>query len=97
MAEVYRMFEGAIPPEAVVEAGEGSPSGRFYAALYVGLFYDVRGDRVRARQHLAAAARETYARVGGYMHRVAVVHLGRMDVSSCQCGGRSYSARPRPR
>lgn len=78
MREVYEMFAGRTTPEAVIEAGASSLSGRFYAALYAGLFYDATGDRVRARAQIEVAAGDTFARVGGYMHRVAVLQSRRM-------------------
>ncbi len=78
MREVYEMLQGTATPEDVVAAGKGSASGRFYAALYVGLYQESMGDTVRARQHMAVAARDEFAGVGGYMHRVAQVHVGRM-------------------
>lgn len=74
MREVYEMLRGAMTPEDVLEAGKGSASGRFYGALYVALFYDAQGDRVRARSYIDTAAREEFSRVGGYMHAVAVLH-----------------------
>ncbi len=74
MREVYEMLRGAMTPEDVLEAGKGSVSGRFYGALYVALFYDAQGDRVRARSYIETAAREEFSRVGGYMHAVAVLH-----------------------
>ncbi|MGE3405100.1 MAG: tetratricopeptide repeat protein [Vicinamibacterales bacterium] len=78
MREVYEMLRGAMTPDEVLDAGKGSASGRFYGALYVALFYDAQGDRARARAHMETAAREEFSRSGGYMHQVAVVHLGRM-------------------
>ena len=78
MREVYEMLQGTATPDDVIAAGKGSTSGRFYAALYVGLYHDSQGDTARARQHMAVAARDEFAGVGGYMHRVARVHVGRM-------------------
>ena len=78
MREVYEMLQGTATPDDVIAAGEGGASGRFYAALYVGLYHESLGDTVRARQHMAVAARDEFAGVGGYMHRVARVHFGRM-------------------
>jgi lipoprotein NlpI len=78
MREVYEMLQGTATPEEVITAGKGSASGRFYAALYVGLYHEAQGDTARARQQMAVAARDEFARVGGYMHRVAQVHVARM-------------------
>jgi lipoprotein NlpI len=74
MREVYQMFRGDLTPEQVLRAGGSSPSGQFYAELYVGLYYDAMGDKARALTHLKAAAADRFAAVGGYMHRTAVLH-----------------------
>jgi len=42
--------------------------------LYVGLYYRANGDKAKALPHLRLAASDTYANVGGYMHRVATLH-----------------------
>jgi lipoprotein NlpI len=75
MREVYALLQGKATPDEVIEAGRGSASGRFYAALYVGLHYEAQGDRVRAQGQMTIAARDEFARAGGYMHRVAQLHL----------------------
>lgn len=74
MREIYQMFRGTMTPEAILAAGGNEPSARFFAELYVGLYYDAIGDRVRATQHLRNAAAKNYAPAGGYMHRVAELH-----------------------
>lgn len=78
MREIYEMLQGKATPDDVVDAGKGSVSGRFYAALYAGLYHESQGERGRARHHIAVAARDEFARAGGYMHGVAQLHLGRM-------------------
>lgn len=74
MREIYRMFQGNLSPEAVIGAATQNPSARFFAELYVGLYYEATGDNARALPHLRAAAADTYASAGGYMHRVATLH-----------------------
>jgi len=74
MREVYQMFQGTLPPAKVIEAGSQSASGRFFAELYVGLYYEAIGNDKEALPHLKAAASDQYARAGGYMHRVAQLH-----------------------
>jgi lipoprotein NlpI len=76
MGQIYDMFRGALAPEAVLAAANGRPAGEFYAHLYVGLYLEAIGDKEGAFEHIAAAAAEKYGSVGGYMHAVAVVHLG---------------------
>jgi lipoprotein NlpI len=75
MREVYEMFRGALPPDAVIAAAGDDVSGQFYAQLYVGLYQEAIGNTPRALEHLGAAAAERFARAGGYMHTVAKVHL----------------------
>jgi lipoprotein NlpI len=74
MREVYEMFRGTMTPEAVLAAGSQSASGRFFAELYVGLYYEATGNKTAGLTHLKAAASEQYANAGGYMHRVAMLH-----------------------
>jgi lipoprotein NlpI len=74
MREVYEMFKGAMTPDAVLTAAGQSIAARFYAELYVGLYYEATGKRTEALTHLKAAAAERYAKAGGYMHRVAELH-----------------------
>ena len=74
MREIYEMFRGTMTPDAILTLKSDQPSARFYAELYVGLYYDAIGDRTRATQHLRNAAAKTYASAGGYMHRVAELH-----------------------
>jgi lipoprotein NlpI len=74
MREVYEMFKGTISPDAVLAAGGLSLSARFYAELYVGLYYEATGNNAAGLMHLKAAASEQFASAGGYMHRVATLH-----------------------
>jgi lipoprotein NlpI len=76
MVEIYRMFRGDLTPEQVLAAGGTGLEGQFYAHLYVGLYYQAVGDGKGAREHITRAAHDRYASAGGYMHRVARVHLG---------------------
>ena len=76
MTQIYEMFQGKRKPESVLLAGGTRPSAQFYAELYVGLYYEAMGNKRLAQQHIANAAAEQYTNVGGYMHMVARVHLG---------------------
>ena len=76
MPEIYRMFRGDLAPAAILPAAGDRPSGRFYAHLYLGLYHEAQGRPAAALDHIRAAAAERFARVGGYMHMVARVHLG---------------------
>ncbi len=77
MREVYQMFLGRATPEQVMAAARSDPSAQFFGRLYVGLYLEATGDRVKGREHLAVAAQQRYAAVGGYMHDVARVHMQR--------------------
>ena len=75
MREVYEMFKGTIGPEKVLAAAGTSPVSEFYAHLYVGLYFEAIGRKADALAHIKTAAADRYASAGGYMHRVARVHL----------------------
>ncbi|HET9468673.1 MAG TPA: hypothetical protein VFO48_09685 [Vicinamibacterales bacterium] len=74
MREVYQMFRGTLMPDDVLKAGGSSPSGQFYAHLYVGLYSEAIGRKDLALKHIKEAASDRFAPVGGYMHMVARVH-----------------------
>ncbi len=78
MRQVYELFRGALKPDDVLAAARaGSPNQEqlnarlFYAHLYVGIYYDLTGDRTRALEHLERAVAH---RIGHYMWDVARVH-----------------------
>ena len=80
MKEVLELFAGKIKPAdvfAAVEAtkltGEKLTEARFYAHLYVGLYYESEGDEKKALEHLTTAV-EKY-KIGHYMWDVANAHL----------------------
>lgn len=77
MREVYRLFKGELTPAQVLAAGGSDPSATFFAQLYVGLYLEAIGDVAKGRTQIALAADPRNARVGGYMHDVARVHLQR--------------------
>ena len=74
MREVYEMFKGSMTPDAVLAAAGQSLSARFFAELYVGLYYEATGNKAAGVAHLKAAASDQFASAGGYMHRVATLH-----------------------
>jgi lipoprotein NlpI len=76
MREIYEMFRGSMSADAVLKAAGSRPQSRFYAHLYVGLYAEATNDAARARQHIEAAADQQFGNAGGYMHMVALVHLG---------------------
>ena len=83
MREIYRMFQGTVEPEGVLVAGNVDPSARFYASLYVGLYFEALGEGrgpdgqpgARARFYIEQAASDEFSSAGGYMKSVARVHM----------------------
>ena len=81
MREVLKLFAGELKPADVLAAAEAAPlkgerktEARFYAHLYVGLYYEAEGDAAKAKEHIKTAA-EKY-KIGHYMWDVADAHLG---------------------
>ena len=80
MAEIQKLYAGKLKPEDVLAAAEKTKadtalgkSARFYANLYVGLWYDAEGDEKKVRLHLTEAV-EKY-KIGDYMWDVGNAHL----------------------
>ncbi|MGB7219917.1 MAG: tetratricopeptide repeat protein [Vicinamibacterales bacterium] len=77
MGQIYRMFAGTLTPDAVLTTARSqrSQTAEFYARLYIGLYFDALGDKARAREEIGLAAADQYVQAGGYMNRVARVHM----------------------
>lgn len=80
MAEVLQLFAGKRKPQEVLEAAEKAQltdeertEARFYANLYVALYYESEGDAKKTLDHLTTAV-EKY-KIGHYMWDVAAAHL----------------------
>jgi lipoprotein NlpI len=79
MMQVYSLYKGELKPADVLSAAEAGnvPAAQrkerlFYAHLYLGLYYDVQGDKKRALEHMDLAAGKY--RIGHYMGDVARIH-----------------------
>ena len=83
MAEIYEMFRGRTTPERMLAASGKQPESQFYAHLYAGLYFEALGNKRGALEHITAAAQDKYA-MGGYMHRVARVHLAQLQRAAAQ-------------
>ncbi|OWK38179.1 tetratricopeptide repeat protein [Fimbriiglobus ruber] len=80
MAEIQKMFAGKLQPADVLAAADKVPAdtdagteARFYADLYVALYYAAEGDDKKVREYLTPAV-EKY-KIGHYMWDVANAHL----------------------
>ncbi len=82
MMEAYRMFAGKTEPAVVLKAAEADAppeqlnAQRFYANLYVGLYYVITGKRELALAHLREAEKH---RIDHFMWQVARVHADLLD------------------
>jgi lipoprotein NlpI len=83
MTEIYELFKGMGTVEDVwkaVKKGEpaaGELDGRkFYAELYLGLYFEAKGEAEKAYEHIRRAATEF--KVEHYMGDVARVHFKRL-------------------
>jgi type 1 glutamine amidotransferase len=75
MAQIQELFSGSTTPDEVLRVGEeAGGSGRFYAQLYVGLFYEALGQLDESLRLIASAA-ENPAAKDSYMGDVARVHV----------------------
>jgi lipoprotein NlpI len=98
MREVYEMFSGKLKPADVLVAAEaGEPSDEalrlrlFYADLYLGIYYDLEGDRTTALRHLNLATDKNLA--DHYMWHVARVH--RDVLAAKMVGGTKQKGAPK--
>jgi lipoprotein NlpI len=75
MAEIQKLFAGKLKPEDVLAAADKAKSteAKFYAHLYVALWYDAEGDAKKVKEHLRTAV-EKYE-VPDYMWDVGNAHL----------------------
>ncbi len=83
MAEVQKLFAGALKPADVLAAADKTDAktdagteARFYANLYVALYYEAEGDAAKVKEHLSTAV-EQY-KIGHYMWDVGAAHLKAM-------------------
>jgi len=87
MAEIQKLFAGHLTPADVVAAAEKIPENsqagqeaRFYAHLYIALWYDAEDKPEEARKHLARAVKNH--KIGHYMWDIGKVHLLTMEQKS---------------
>jgi lipoprotein NlpI len=82
MRQVYDLFKGDLKPADVLAAARaGDPSREqlkqhlFYAHLYLGIYYDLAGERKQALEQMESAVAQPIA---GYMWDVARIHRDRL-------------------
>jgi len=80
MAEIQKLFAGKLKPADVFAAAEKTKadtrdgtSARFYANLYVALWYEAEGDAKKTKEYLTAAVEKF--KVPDYMWDVGNAHL----------------------
>lgn len=71
MMTILKMLKQEATPEEVIKVGANSRSGQFYAALYVGLYYDSLGDPEKAKKYFRDACA---VNIDGYMADTAKVY-----------------------
>ncbi|CDM95058.1 MULTISPECIES: tetratricopeptide repeat protein [Oscillatoriales] len=73
MGQVYSLYQGNCSPDEVLNRGTWlGQQGRFYAHLYVGLYYEAAGDQERSRYFITQAA--TQYKLNDYMWDLSLVH-----------------------
>ena len=84
MMQVYGLFQGKLKPADVLATAQAKPPNEeelnrrlFYAHLYLGLYYEVHDEPVKAKEHLKIAADEH--KIDHYMWDVARVHVARLE------------------
>jgi lipoprotein NlpI len=79
MAQIQQMFAGTVTPEEVLRAGDkAGGTAKFYADLYVGLYYEAL-DRGDDSLRLLTLAADNPAAQDNYMGDVARVHITLRD------------------
>ena len=83
LTDVYRMFQGELSAEEFSKRAmkfEEHSKERFYADLYLGLFFDCDGKPKKSLEHLRAAEKNRWAKEAaggpGWMWHIAGIHAG---------------------
>ena len=79
MRQVYDLYKGDLKPDDVLAEAKADKLNAternrqlFYAHLYIGIYYDLLNDKIKAFEHINRAAAEH--RIGHYMWDVARIH-----------------------
>ena len=76
MMQIHALFAGKGSIEEINAAAKDD-TARFYADLYLGLYFEALGDRTKSREYIKRAAGEAPKK--NYMGDVARVHASRLD------------------
>jgi lipoprotein NlpI len=89
MAEIQKLYAGKLKPEDVLAAAAKTKTGsqvgtsaRFYANLYVALWYDAEGDDKRVTEYLTKAVKQY--KIPDYMWDVGNAHLLKLDAKKAK-------------
>ena len=81
MREIYRLFRGEAKPEDVLKAAETTgpevdrQSQKYYAHLYIGLYYEIVGESQKSLESLQKATELNDMPIDTLMGQVARAHL----------------------
>lgn len=74
MREIHRLFAGGAQPQDVLKVAQGAgPRAKFYADLYLGLYFEALGRGDESQRYMEAAAKNPAAE-GSNMGDIARVH-----------------------
>ena len=79
MMQIHALFAGKGSVEKVLAAATDD-TARFYAYLYLGLYFEALGDRAKSRDYIQRAAKEAPKK--NYMGDVARVHAAQLEKSA---------------
>ncbi len=79
MMQIHALFAGKGSVEKVLDAAQDDLA-RFYANLYLGLYFEALGDRAKTRDYIQRAAKQAPQK--NYMGDVARVHAAQLEKSA---------------
>ena len=79
MMQIHALFSGKGSVDKVLDAAKDD-TARFYANLYLGLYFEALGDRVKTRDYIQRAAKQAPQK--NYMGDVARIHAAQLEKSA---------------
>ncbi len=77
MMKVHALFAGKATPEDVLRDAGTDPGAKFFAYLYIGLYWEANGDPAKAKPWLKRASDTSQSQ--DYMGAVARIHWTRLN------------------